>query len=48
MERNKANIQRLHEEFTKFETSMQELRLMKQLATDLRNYRRMINLKKYD
>jgi hypothetical protein len=48
MERNKALVQKLHEEFTKFETTMQELQLLKQVATDLKSYRRMIKFKKYD
>jgi hypothetical protein len=48
MERNKALVQKLHEEFTKFETTMQELQLLKQVATDLKSYRRMMKFKKYD
>jgi len=48
MERNKALVQKLHEEFTRFETTMQELQLLKQVATDLKSYRRMMKFKKYD
>jgi hypothetical protein len=48
MERSKALVQKLHEEFTKFETTMQELQLLKQVATDLKSYRRMMKFKKYD
>jgi hypothetical protein len=48
MERNKTLVQKLHEEFTKFETTMQELQLLKQVATDLKSYRRMMKFKKYD
>jgi len=48
MEETRALVQKLHEEFTKFETTMQELRLLKQVATDLRSYRKMMALKKYD
>ena len=48
MKRDKAPIQKLREELTKFERTMQELRVLKQVATDLRSYRKMITLKKYD
>jgi hypothetical protein len=48
MEGKQKITKELHEELTKFEMTMQELRLMKLVATDLKNYRRMITLKKYD
>jgi hypothetical protein len=48
MEGEHKIAKQLHEELTKFEMTMQELRLLKLVATDLKNYRRMINLKKYD
>jgi len=48
MEESRTLIQKLHEESTKFETTMQELRLLKQVATDLRSYRMMMAIKKYD
>jgi hypothetical protein len=37
-----------HEELTKFEKTMEELRLLKCVSKDLKNYRKMIKLKKYD
>jgi hypothetical protein len=33
---------------TKFEKTMQELHLLKNVSKDLKNYRKMIKLKKYD
>ena len=48
MEGKQKIAKELREELTKFEMTMQELRLLKLVATDLKNYRRMINLKKYD
>jgi hypothetical protein len=37
-----------HEEITKFEKTMEELNLLKDVSKDLKNYRKMIKLKKYD
>lgn len=48
MEGKQKIVKELREELTKFEMTMQELRLLKLVATDLKNYRRMINLKEYD
>jgi hypothetical protein len=48
MEGEQKIVKELREELTKFEMTMQELRLLKLVATDLKNYRRMISLKKYD
>jgi division protein CdvB (Snf7/Vps24/ESCRT-III family) len=38
----------VNEQMTKFEKTMQELNLLKRVSKDLRNYRKMIKLKKYD
>jgi hypothetical protein len=38
----------VHEEMTKFERTMEELHLLKCVSKDLKNYRKMIKLKKYD
>jgi hypothetical protein len=38
----------VHEELTKFEKTMEELRLLNCVSKDLKNYRKMIKLKKYD
>jgi hypothetical protein len=35
-------------EIAKFEKTMQELHLLKRVSKDLKNYRKMIKLKKYD
>ena len=48
VKRNEAPIQKLHEEFDKLESKMQELRLLRCVANDLKNYGRMIRLKRYD
>ncbi len=41
-------IQKLHEEFVKFQSTMAELYLLRQVASDLKSYRRMIKVKRYD
>jgi hypothetical protein len=38
----------LHHELTKFEKTMQELHLLQNVSKDLKNYRKMMKLKKYD
>jgi hypothetical protein len=38
----------VHKEIAKFEKTMQELHLLKRVSKDLKNYRKMIKLKKYD
>jgi hypothetical protein len=40
--------QRVNQQMTKFEKTMQELHLLKRVSKDLKNYRKMIKLKKYD
>jgi len=41
-------LQKLREEFLKFERTMEELYFLKLIAEDLRSFRKMITLKKYD
>jgi hypothetical protein len=41
-------LRRVHEEIEKFEKTMEELRTLKCVSEDLRSYRRMIQIKKYD
>lgn len=48
MTQEKTTVETLHEEFMKFKTTMWEVRLLKQVTMDLRNYRRMMRHKKYD
>jgi len=48
LDENSAVVQKIHEEFISFHKTMEELYMLKQVAADLRNYRKMIKLKKYD
>jgi hypothetical protein len=48
MTENIAILEKMTREFTKFENTMQELYLLKQVAADLKSYRKMIKLKRYD
>jgi len=48
MDQKSAVVKKIHEEFTSFHNTMEELYMLKQVAADLRNYRKMIKLKKYD
>ncbi len=41
-------LERIRDEFARFEGRMQDLYLLKRVAADLRNYRKMIELKRYD
>jgi hypothetical protein len=41
-------VQKINEEFINFQKTMEELCMLKQVASDLKSYRRMIKLKKYD
>jgi hypothetical protein len=40
--------EKIRDEFGKFERTMEELHLLKQVAQDLKSFREMIKLKKYD
>jgi hypothetical protein len=40
--------QQVNQQMTKFKKTMQEIHLLKRVSKDLKNYRRMIKLKKYD
>jgi len=48
MNENNVILQKLHEEFANFKETMEELYLLKRVAADLKSYRRMIRLKRYD
>jgi hypothetical protein len=48
MSENDQFISKIREEFASFESTMEELRTLKQVAQDLKNFREMIRLKKYD
>jgi hypothetical protein len=48
MAKEKTLHREVNEEMTKFEKTMEELHLLKRVSKDLKNYRKMIKLKKYD
>jgi len=48
MSKEKMLHRKVHEEMAKFEKTMEELHLLKCVSQDLKNYRRMIRLKRYD
>jgi len=48
MGENERYVQKIREEFAKFERTMEELHFLKQVADDLKSYRQMIRVKKYD
>lgn len=48
MKEKNVTLEKLHEEFTDFQKTMEELYLLKSVAADLKSYRRMIHLKRYD
>ena len=48
MAKEKTLHREVNEEMTKFEKTMEELHLLKSVSKDLKNYRKMIELKKYD
>jgi len=48
MSQTNTVLEKIHEEFAKFETTMEELCLLKRVAADLKSYRKMIKLKRYD
>jgi len=48
MSDNDQFVKKIRQEFAKFENTMEELSALKQVAQDLRNFREMIVVKKYD
>ncbi len=48
MNENERFIKKIREEFAKFERTMEELHFLKQVSQDLKSFREMIRLKKYD
>jgi hypothetical protein len=48
VDENERSLNRIREELIKFEKTMEELRLLKDVAEDLKSFRRMIKLKRYD
>jgi len=45
---NRKTLQKLREEFLKFERTMEELHFLKLISEDLKSFRKMIKLRKYD
>jgi hypothetical protein len=48
MNRKDSSMQKIHEEFAKFESTMEELQFLRLVAQDLKSFREMIKLKRYD
>jgi hypothetical protein len=48
MSENKGQLEKIREEFVKFERTMEELYLLKRTSEDLKSFRKMIRLKRYD
>jgi hypothetical protein len=48
MDNTESFILKIHEEFAKFERTMEELYFLKRVAQDLKNFREMLKIKKYD
>jgi uncharacterized protein (UPF0335 family) len=48
MNENRSQLERLYEEFAKFEKTMEEVHFLKLVAQDLKSFRKMIRLRKYD
>jgi hypothetical protein len=48
MDEDERSVKRIKEEFVKFERTLEELRFLKDVAEDLRSFRKMIRLKRYD
>ncbi|MGB9741055.1 MAG: hypothetical protein ACP5IM_04170 [Candidatus Bathyarchaeia archaeon] len=46
--RESSSLKRILEEFTRFQTTMEELHFLKQVSNDLKSFRKMLKLKKYD
>jgi len=48
MKEDNATIEQIHSEFIDFQKTMEELYLLKRVSADLKSYRKMIHLKRYD
>ncbi len=48
MTQEKTLQTQIHEEIAKFEKTREELHLLRNISQDLKSYRKMIKLKKYD
>jgi hypothetical protein len=43
-----SSVQKIHEEFANFEKTMEEVHFLRLVAQDLKSFREMIKLKRYD
>jgi hypothetical protein len=48
MKEKSVALQKLSEELANFQKTMEELYLLKHVAEDMKSFRRMIRLKRYD
>jgi len=48
MNENDRFIKKIRKEFAKFERTMEELHFLKQVSQDLKSFKEMMKLKKYD
>lgn len=48
MDERDNSMKKILEEFTRFRTTMEELRFLKQISNDLKSFREMLKIKKYD
>ncbi|MGQ9641082.1 MAG: hypothetical protein ACUVUF_03015 [Candidatus Bathycorpusculaceae bacterium] len=48
MDNTERFLLKIREEFAKFERIMEELYFLKRVAQDLKNFREMLKIKKYD
>ena len=48
MKQKNTIVDKIYEEFAAFGKTMEELHFLKQVSSDLRHYRKMIKLKRYD
>ncbi|MBS7621783.1 hypothetical protein KEJ32_06715 [Candidatus Bathyarchaeota archaeon] len=48
MDEGRRALERLYEEFVRFEGAMEELRFLKMVAQDLKSFRKMLRFRKYD
>lgn len=48
MKKEDQMMEKLHKEIANFRKTMEELYLLKQVAADLKSFKRMLKLKRYD
>jgi uncharacterized protein (UPF0335 family) len=48
MSGSQKSLEKIFEEFAKFEKTMEELYFLKSVAKDIKHVKRMIKIKKYD